>query len=199
MILAIILLFVLCWGPLLIDNVLTSFRVLPELHYGSLKPIRQTFAIMAYSNSCFNPIVYAFMSKNFRSSFLSTIRSITHNSRCMRRPERRDGRLRCGGRQSSWRQDSLKSRRTTSFPLPSRDSSNSITVVPSPALSHSAFPHKGGREDAVVNKVQCKAEVLARANGSTCSILEHDDTPSDSEAGTRLVAIHNRQVAEELE
>ncbi|ELU04735.1 hypothetical protein CAPTEDRAFT_22840, partial [Capitella teleta] len=69
MVLAIILLFVLCWGPLLTDNVLTSFGVLSELHYGHLKPIRQAFSIMAYSNSCINPIVYAFMSKNFRSSF----------------------------------------------------------------------------------------------------------------------------------
>jgi hypothetical protein len=125
MILAIILLFVICWGPLLIDNVLTSFGVLPELHYGSLKPIRKTFAILAYSNSCVNPIVYAFMSKNFRSSFVSTLQSLARGAACfggwMVRRTRNNNNMRT----SSWRQDSLRCR-TTSFPVSLRDSSNSL-------------------------------------------------------------------------
>ena len=75
MLITIIALFALCWGPLLIDNVLIAFEVLDRLHYGHLKPMRQAFSLMAYANSCLNPIVYAFMSKNFRSSFQNTLYS----------------------------------------------------------------------------------------------------------------------------
>ncbi|KAK3590831.1 hypothetical protein CHS0354_012426 [Potamilus streckersoni] len=39
------------------------------LNEGHLKPIRIAFSLMAYTNSCVNPIVYGFMSKNFRKSF----------------------------------------------------------------------------------------------------------------------------------
>ena len=66
MLVAIILLFALCWGPFLIDNTLVSFDLVNRYHYGYLKPLRQSFAIMTYANSCVNPIVYAFMSRNFR-------------------------------------------------------------------------------------------------------------------------------------
>ena len=66
MLVAIIILFTLCWGPLLIDNVLAAFGVVEKLNYGHLKPMRQAFSLMAYANSCVNPVVYAFMSKNFR-------------------------------------------------------------------------------------------------------------------------------------
>ncbi|KAK2156609.1 hypothetical protein LSH36_209g05011 [Paralvinella palmiformis] len=89
MLVAVIVLFVICWTPLLIDNVLVAFRVLNRLHYGPLKPLRQTFALLAYSNSCVNPIVYAFMSKTFRESFkvalCSCLRGDAYRSRVGRR------------------------------------------------------------------------------------------------------------------
>ena len=74
MLVLVIILFAFCWGPLLIDNVLVAFGVLNQYHYGYLKYMRQAFSLMAYANSCVNPIVYAFMSRNFRESF--------HNSLC---------------------------------------------------------------------------------------------------------------------
>ena len=70
---SIIVLFALCWGPTLIDNVLIAFSHVDRLHYGHLKYIRMAFALMSYFNSCVNPIVYAFMSKNFRQSFKNAL------------------------------------------------------------------------------------------------------------------------------
>ena len=73
MLVTIVVLFVVCWGPSLVDNVLVSFGVLDRLHYGHLKYIRQAFALASYANSCVNPIVYAFLSKNFRQGFRATL------------------------------------------------------------------------------------------------------------------------------
>ena len=73
MLVLVIILFALCWGPLLIDNVLIAFGVLDKLNYGYLKYMRQAFSLMAYANSCVNPIVYAFMSRNFRESFIHSL------------------------------------------------------------------------------------------------------------------------------
>lgn len=78
MLVIVIILFALCWGPTLIDNVLVSFEMVDRFHYGHLKHIRQAFVLMSYFNSCVNPIVYAFMSKNFRESFKHAIFSCLH-------------------------------------------------------------------------------------------------------------------------
>ncbi|KAF4524434.1 hypothetical protein B566_EDAN013452 [Ephemera danica] len=69
MLVAIVALFVICWAPVLIDNVLTAFEVLPHIRIGGLKHMATAFHLMAYFNSCINPIVYGFMSRNFRESF----------------------------------------------------------------------------------------------------------------------------------
>ena len=69
MLVAVIVLFAICWAPSLIDNVLVAFGIVGKLNYGYLKHVRQAFALMSYFNSCVNPVVYAFMSKNFRATF----------------------------------------------------------------------------------------------------------------------------------
>ncbi|XP_041357593.1 gastrin/cholecystokinin type B receptor-like [Gigantopelta aegis] len=82
MLILVVLLFIVCWGPILIDNLLVSVGLIEKLHIGYLKPMRQAFFLMSYMNSCVNPIVYGFMSKNFRDSFKEVIFS------CLRRKER---------------------------------------------------------------------------------------------------------------
>ena len=73
MLVIVIFLFAICWGPYLIDNVLQAFGVVEDYNFEAVKHARQAFAIMAYANSCVNPVVYAFMSKNFRDSFRHAI------------------------------------------------------------------------------------------------------------------------------
>ncbi|XP_034951463.1 QRFP-like peptide receptor isoform X2 [Chelonus insularis] len=71
MLVAVVVLFTICWSPMLIDNVLTAYGVLPRLKYGTIKHMNTAFHLMAYFNSCINPIIYGFMSKHFRESFLA--------------------------------------------------------------------------------------------------------------------------------
>ncbi|KAL5015726.1 hypothetical protein ScPMuIL_005315 [Solemya velum] len=73
MLLAVVVIFLVCWGPLMVNNLLVSFHIIDNLHIGFLKQMRQGFHVLAYFNSCVNPIVYGFMSKNFRNSFRYTI------------------------------------------------------------------------------------------------------------------------------
>ena len=104
MLVAIVVLFIICWGPYLTDNVLVAFDILDRFHFGYLKYMREAFSLMAYFNSCVNPVVYAFMSKNFRESFKQALCA------CMYRRNTR-GRFRYG------RQMSFQTTRTTSFSL----------------------------------------------------------------------------------
>lgn len=73
MLVAIILIFVVCWAPITVNNLLVAFKVFPGLHIGPFKYMREAFHIMSYANSCVNPIVYGFMSKNFRQTFLKSL------------------------------------------------------------------------------------------------------------------------------
>lgn len=74
MLVAVVVVFVVCWGPLLVENLLTAWGLLPEWKVGVHKYLSTTFHLMAYFNSCVNPIVYGFMSRNFRDSFREALR-----------------------------------------------------------------------------------------------------------------------------
>ena len=118
MLVAIIVLFAICWGPSLIDNVLIAFGVLNQLHYGYLKPMRMAFSLMSYANSCVNPVVYVFMSKNFRTSFQNTLSVLT----------RRKRRMNSAG--TLFRQSSLVSRHPTcSYPLSAMENSSMLPRI----------------------------------------------------------------------
>ncbi|XP_053394300.1 QRFP-like peptide receptor [Mercenaria mercenaria] len=73
MLVAIIIIFVVCWAPITFNNLLVAFKILPGLHIGQFKYMREAFHIMSYANSCVNPIVYGFMSKNFRQTFVKSL------------------------------------------------------------------------------------------------------------------------------
>lgn len=73
MLIVVILIFVLCWTPILVMNVLKAFSVLPSLNYGHIKAVRTVFHLLSYANSCVNPIIYGFMSRNFRASFKAAL------------------------------------------------------------------------------------------------------------------------------
>lgn len=50
MLVAVVFFFAICWTPLLIDNVLTAFDVLPILRGDSLKYMSTAFHLLAYFN-----------------------------------------------------------------------------------------------------------------------------------------------------
>ncbi|KAG1648503.1 Cholecystokinin receptor [Nymphon striatum] len=85
MLVAVVVLFLVCWTPILMTNILTAYQFLPELNVGFTKPLRITFHLMAYFNSCINPVVYGFMSKNFRSSFKNAFSMVVRMDRRNRR------------------------------------------------------------------------------------------------------------------
>lgn len=73
MLIVVVIIFVLCWTPILVINVLKAFQLIPLLNYGHMKAIVTTFHLFSYANSCVNPIIYGFMSKNFRASFKAAL------------------------------------------------------------------------------------------------------------------------------
>ena len=77
--------FILCWAPILIFEVLQSYDIIGTQVFGSTKHTKTCFSLLAYFNrwkiktiysfsilicfSCINPLIYGFMSRNFRQSF----------------------------------------------------------------------------------------------------------------------------------
>ena len=53
---------------------MVGFGKLPNANEGVLWDIRMYFFLLSYFNSCVNPIVYAFMSRNFREGFKMSIK-----------------------------------------------------------------------------------------------------------------------------
>nr|BAT25129.1 cannabinoid receptor-like 1 [Lymnaea stagnalis] len=102
MLVAVIVVFILCWAPILISNTLTAFGYIDTLNYGYLKPMRQVFYLMSYANSCINPVIYGFMSKHFRSTFYHALCT------CWKSP--RGARSRVLMRQTSWQSRSTNIR-----------------------------------------------------------------------------------------
>jgi len=69
MLLMVVCVFIVCWSPILIFNVLQSFDVIPTQLFDEYKHVKTSFSLLAYFNSCLNPIIYGFMSATFRQSF----------------------------------------------------------------------------------------------------------------------------------
>ncbi|XP_017492807.1 PREDICTED: pyroglutamylated RFamide peptide receptor-like [Rhagoletis zephyria] len=73
MLVAVVVLFVLCWAPLLLMNVLRAFELVDDLNHGWLKHVVPLAYLLAYLNSVINPFIYGFMSKNFRLYFKTVL------------------------------------------------------------------------------------------------------------------------------
>lgn len=50
MLVATVLLFALCWGPVLVENVLTAYGYLPRSKSGTHKHLHTVFQLMSYLN-----------------------------------------------------------------------------------------------------------------------------------------------------
>nr|CCH26286.1 Kissr-1 protein [Anguilla anguilla] len=68
MVVVIVLLFTLCWGPIQFYILAQAFSPHFRHNYCTYK-LKIWAHCMSYTNSCINPIVYAFMGVNFRKAF----------------------------------------------------------------------------------------------------------------------------------
>lgn len=67
MVVVIVVVFVLCWLPFFIINMVNLVVIIPE---SSVTAGIYFFAvILSYANSCANPLLYGFLSDNFKQSF----------------------------------------------------------------------------------------------------------------------------------
>jgi hypothetical protein len=69
MLAAVVVLFIFCWTPILVFNLLRGFGVISRYNKGILKPINTASHLLSYLNSALNPLIYGFMSRHFRRSF----------------------------------------------------------------------------------------------------------------------------------
>ncbi|KTF84291.1 hypothetical protein cypCar_00026202 [Cyprinus carpio] len=67
MVVIIVVVFVLCWLPFFILNILNLISTLPE--NSLITGIYFLTVILTYVNSCANPLLYSFLSDNFKRSF----------------------------------------------------------------------------------------------------------------------------------
>jgi|GEM_PF-6596754 len=68
MLIFVVILFFICWGPRLVMEVLQKYHLVP--FNNSMYRMRMTFNILTFIHACVNPFIYCFMSKNFRVRFL---------------------------------------------------------------------------------------------------------------------------------
>lgn len=71
MVVVIVLLFTICWGPIQIFVLFQSFSANYQPNYTTYK-IKTWANCMSYANSSVNPIVYGFMGATFQKSFRKT-------------------------------------------------------------------------------------------------------------------------------
>lgn len=64
MLIIIVLLFLVCWGPHLFWNILIKIGL--NSYSGDMYSLNLTFKLLPFIHSCMNPIIYSLMSSNFR-------------------------------------------------------------------------------------------------------------------------------------
>ncbi|KHJ99122.1 hypothetical protein OESDEN_00890 [Oesophagostomum dentatum] len=92
MLISIVVMYTVCWMPTIIDELLTSFGYICRTsNTSSLKHMRMGFNALTYCQSCINPILYAFISQNFRATFKSAYARMKHRLQGMEETRSRMG------------------------------------------------------------------------------------------------------------
>lgn len=81
MVVVVVAVFVLCWLPFYVLNIVNLLVVLP----GDFRGLYFFVVVLSYANSCANPILYGFLSDNFKRGFrkalCGTSRRVKNNDR----------------------------------------------------------------------------------------------------------------------
>jgi len=93
MLILVIVLFLICWGPKLILAIFLKLAVIFKLDVYSTTwyNLRVTFSLIPFIHSCINPIIYSFMSKNFRRAMARQFGRVAAVFGCKRAPKPAEG------------------------------------------------------------------------------------------------------------
>ncbi|NP_001166391.1 B2 bradykinin receptor [Cavia porcellus] len=89
LVLAVLLLFVVCWLPFQIGTFLDTLRLLgflPGCWEHVIDLITQISSYLAYSNSCLNPLVYVIVGKRFRKKSREVYHGLCRSGGCVSEP-----------------------------------------------------------------------------------------------------------------
>lgn len=73
LVVVVVIVFALCWLPLNLVMIVQHSSDYPLANAGVFVPVKIVATCLAYLNSCVNPILYAFLSENFRRTFWKII------------------------------------------------------------------------------------------------------------------------------
>ncbi|XP_059896641.1 somatostatin receptor type 5-like [Gadus macrocephalus] len=91
MVVIIVVVFVMCWLPFFITNIVNLVHIIPE---NSVSAVFYFFSvILTYVNSCANPFLYGFLSDNFKQSFRKVL--------CLQKGNGLDTTIQSGGTQAA--------------------------------------------------------------------------------------------------
>ena len=76
LVLTVITVYIICWLPYWLFQIALTFN---PSRFGSVAiTLFRIFTLMSYSNSMLNPLLYAFLSDNFRKSFIKAFHCVSH-------------------------------------------------------------------------------------------------------------------------
>ncbi len=75
MVLIVITAYIVCWAPYWVYQVTLTFATVNWPRWSML--LFQAFTVLSYANSMLNPVLYAFLSENFRKSFIKAFKCAT--------------------------------------------------------------------------------------------------------------------------